>query len=273
MTRKLAVTGLSIFLSLIQSHWTAGQGAAAISMGLEGATQVDGAGILHNPSTVAMQRTSSICIQHFNRFRVGNWNDLAIYGNMVTGTSTVVSAAYSLKGFPGFQTHSLGLATGIRCSKKMSLGTAAHLAKTQLIEKKSNINLEVNVNAGITYTVNTKTTYGLILQNPHRWLTNDLSNVSSAPRIIAGLQYKPSEIFSVSLEADHEKLFSGINIGMQYNPVENISCRIGYKGASKEMCGGVGIIYNLITIDAAVIHHPYLGVSTGITIAYCIPKS
>lgn len=273
MTKELSITGLALFLFLAQPSSIVAQGAASSSMGLEGVAVFDGAGILQNPATLAQQETSSISIQHFNRFRVGNWNDLAIYANVATSSTAVISGAYTLKGFPGFQTHSVAVATGLSCSKKMNIGIIVDLAKNQLEEKTAATGLQANGKTGFTYAVNPKMTFGLVLQNPHRWMTRNQSPISPTQRIIAGIQYKPSEIFSIWLEADQHEHLSGINIGLQYAPVENISCRFGYKGVSKEMSGGIGIIYNSININAAVIHHPYLGISTGIAITYRIYKS
>jgi hypothetical protein len=268
-TQLLLLFSFSILLA-INPEPSLSQGVAAASLGLEGTALIDGYGLAQNPATLALYKKSEIGIQHFNRFRIGNWNDIAIYGITNTGRQTVLSAGYTMQGFPGYQTHSILLGGGIKCGKRMSVGLATGIAATSIIEQSQKNNIGIEGKAGITYAINSKLLFGLTVNNPQD-LLKDLSENNS--NVSSGLKYCPSSVFVCCIEIIQSAEKANAGIGIEYKPAEKIACRVGFHGASRQSSIGIGFNYSRLIINVAVLNHPYLGLSTGLSLSYCIKKT
>lgn len=270
MKRPVSSIRLSVFFFWLVSHHSFGQGIVASALGLEGTAVADGAALFQNPAMLAKQQFAEISIQHYNHFRIGNWNDLSIFGSTVTSPRSAFSAGYSLQGFPGFQTHILGIASGMTCSKKIAVGIAGGIEMMRIGDALTQSSKSLMAKAGLTYSLSSLLQLGVVINNPHRWITVNEDPESKSTEISAGISYEPSRNFTWYVELNHDMVSGSCNSGIQYNPGENIACRIGYNGASKQISAGLGFLYKILCIDAAVLHHPFLGVSTGISIRYSI---
>lgn len=128
--------------------------------------------------------------------------------------------------------------------------------------------------AGVQYfIVPEKLLAGAHINNPLRLTLNEETDEKLATVMRFGLNYSPSKKVSVLAEVEKDLDFAPVfKAGVEYHVAEKFSLRGGFNANPFQAAFGIGLHLKNLTIDAASLFHPQLGVSPHISFAYAFGK-
>jgi len=182
-------------------------------------------------------------------------SDLGVFG---------IKAGYF--GLSAYNEQVLGLSYSRLLFESFSLSVQANLFNISIEEYGSQFNISATL--GVQTYLNDAITVGMYVQNP---LRIEVVEAQFLPTVFSlGAQYKFPEKLRLlfSVEKDLE-LATGVQAGLEYQPVEQLSLRVGISSIANELSFGLGFqISELIRIDASAVYHQILGLSPGFTFVY-----
>ncbi|MDZ4844662.1 MAG: hypothetical protein SH857_03830 [Chitinophagales bacterium] len=128
--------------------------------------------------------------------------------------------------------------------------------------------------AGVQYfLVPEKLLAGAHINNPLR-LTLDEETDEKLPTVMRfGLNYSPSKKVSVLAEVEKDLDYAPVfKAGVEYRVVEKLALRGGFNANPFQAAFGIGLYLKNLTIDAASLFHPQLGVSPHLSLTYAFAR-
>ncbi len=144
-------------------------------------------------------------------------------------------------------------------TEKFSIGISSIYKNLSIRNYGSNGFVLLNIGCTITFTKEFR--LGFLIENFTRTTIKEESN--QFPIVLStGINFKPVEkiilFLAMNKELNYDFSFRG---GIEYNLVEFLSLRIGTTNQQDQFSGGIGLNYNFITFDYAVISHLDLGLT------------
>ena len=239
----------------------------ADGMGSTGITMGDCWSSYQNPAGLSFIQNSFISLYQLNHFGIGEWNDIAICGGTEIKKHSFASLGLSQMGFNGYKSTALIASTSLQTSNKFRTGISLKGINEKIPGDLKNNTQDLVGSLGCIYECSAKLSLGLSI--------NDISALNSSIRpndltIISGIKYQTSSNVFLIAEAESREQNIFFHTGMCYFPVPSIACRIGYTTTNNQIHAGLGFSFQRWSIDASCKLHPYLGVSSGISICYKI---
>jgi len=154
-------------------------------------------------------------------------------------------------------------------SKKLSTGIQLNYFGTRLPETNRTAHT-VSFELGAIYQLTEKTFLGAHLANPYApQLNTELYEESIPWRITLGGHTNFTKQFLLSYEIEATQAYvPTIQIGAQWEAVENLFARGGFNTGPARFFGGFGYVSNFFTVDAAFSYHQYLGYTPSVSLIF-----
>ncbi len=169
-------------------------------------------------------------------------------------------------GIPAYNEQAIGISYSRLLFESFSLSVQANLFNTSIEEYGSQFNISGTL--GFQTYLNKSITVGMYVQNP---IQIEVAPDQFLPTIFSlGGQYKFPEKLTLRLAVEKDlEAAIGVQAGIAYTPVEQLSLRVGISSVANELSFGAGFrISEYIRIDASAVYHQRLGLSPGFSFVY-----
>lgn len=238
----------------------------SMGMGINGVTQ----SILYNPSLVAVQNKSNCHFNCFNRFEM---KELSTFQGGIDFVNNFLSSAVDIFSF-GYDAHRenmFRLSVAKRLSEQWFSGVAVQYRwmQSELYEE---IPQCLSTDIGILYSPVENMFIGVLIMNaPSIYITsretdNKLFNSYS---LQTGFEWKiiNSLLIAGTVESNECHHLTG-SAGIEYILFKDFSFRTGLQFSSLLPTMGIGYQVSHFIVNAAVVYHQSLGISSGIGISF-----
>jgi hypothetical protein len=241
-------------------------------MSIEGVTSTGHQSLDGNPAGLGHADNMHVFCRQFNHYHVGDWNDVSVDFSWSPRRSVGIESAFRKEGFEGFRTTRIPLGIGISLGKKIDAGISIEYLSLLTTTDRTLRTSRMNATAGCRIAMSGKTVIGFVLRGIPAFFSNNPYPVDPSPSITSGFTWMPSATFSIHIELVADNTGQAIMTGIEYVPNEAVACRLGYDARTGQFSGGAGYRIGRFSIDAAVKHHPFLGLSTGICLDYRLTR-
>ncbi|GAB6395434.1 MAG: hypothetical protein MdMp024_1746 [Bacteroidales bacterium] len=240
----------------------------ARSVGMGGNEAVTTA--LFNPSLIALSEKRSAGINFFSRYAL---KELATAGGNIYLPNDVLPTGFHFSsfGYDAYRECLFRFLSGKRLNRRWTLGVSVQYAflQTELFEEQP---AQLAADIGLTYTPFDNLLISLLVINfPSATFGHENLDKPdfSAYLVQAGFQWQAIErVFISSALERTEAGATGLSLGMEYRPYDAFAIRAGVRGTPLLPAMGFGFSFSSITVDAAVVYHPLLGISTGAGLSF-----
>lgn len=240
--------------------------ARALATGGNVATQ----SILFNPSLLAFNNEKVIHLQYANRYAMKELSSISVACYLPHPTLSWGIDVCSF-GYDEYRESMFRLSLAKRLNRKWSLGIGLQYGLLQSVLSESNESC-IAVDVGLTHRPIDRLLIGVLITNlPSIHLTKGAigNEVFMSYSVQAGFQYTLLEGLYLMGNGStmREQAFVG-SVGLRYEIKEGFSVAAGIQGAPLQPSGGVTYRYKNFAVDAAVLYHTVLGVSTALGLSY-----
>ena len=220
---------------------------------------------LNNPSGISFSENGFAHINYGNRFLVKELAESTIelaYPNKVMDAGIT----FSHFGYEHYNENLLRLTFSRRLASAFSLGIHANyffIHISEVDEQPAALTADV----GIQWRPSSDLTFGVLFSN--LLITESDQWYHLSRKINVGFAY--FILSSFQLSGEYEKPFNAVpyyKVGMAYQPIKDLSFRIGMYGKPFIPTFGIGYCLKNVQLDLATINHSMLGLSPAIGITY-----
>ncbi|MDR1403866.1 MAG: hypothetical protein LBJ60_09250 [Tannerellaceae bacterium] len=238
------------------------------SIGMGGNEGVSSA--LFNPSLIALHANNRVCMNYFNRYGL---KELGAFSGSLYLPSSILSfgADFSTFGYDAYRESQLRLLSAKQLNGQWTLGVGFQYAflQTELFEDKTG---QLSTDIGLTFAPVDELLIGVLIMNlPSVQLGDKSVEVKDFKTyfIQIGVNWEViNHVFIVcTVENNGEQVATGA-AGIEYQPFTDFSIRTGIKGNPLLPSLGIGYCFSPFTVDAAIVYHPVLGMSSGIGLQF-----
>lgn len=241
----------------------------SLGTGATGVTQTDVWSIMQNPAGTANIHEMGFAMGYYLPYFA---NELSSQSIMVAFPSSfgVVAGGLSHFGFQLYQENRIDLNYAKNITPNLRAAFQLNLQSNHISQSGSGYQFYSGF--GLHYLPGENIVLGFYLSNPERAvLTIQNEDVVIPSVYILGLSWKASESFRISTEMEKQLEFKSlVKFGMEYNITNSVWIRIGVLGKPINYTFGLGFKLNRLKLDAALIHHQILGISTSIGLSFQI---
>ncbi len=209
-------------------------------------------------------------MEYFNRYML---KELGTFSGSFYYPNPLLSAGIDLSvfGFDDYRETMVRLSAAKSLNDRWALGVAFHysfLQSTLLEQTQSRLSTDI----GITFLPIDNLLIGMFVINlPSFSFGNDDIDVEDFDYYLAQISFQWEIINGLlitgSAGADSERTLIG-NIGLEYAAFDSFFIRAGVQTSPLLPSIGLGYTLSGFTLDAAVVYHPVLGMSTGLGLSY-----
>ena len=222
--------------------------------------------VLFNPALINHRDSKSIHLEYFNRFKLKEASTIS--GSFYYPNSWLSAGVdISVFGYDKYREMMVRLISGKRLSEQWSLGIGVQYSflQAELLESTRS---RLSTDLGITFTPIDKLLIGMLIMNlPSVYMGDKMIDIEyfKSYLIQIGFQWEFINNMLIAGSAgttDTETVVG--NLGIEYTAFDSFRIRAGVQTASFLPSLGVGYSFSMFTIDAAVVYHSVLGMSTGV---------
>lgn len=238
----------------------------SMGMGVNGVTQ----SVLFNPSLLAIQDESTCHFNCFNRFEIKELSTLHGGFHFVNNFLPSAVDIFSF-GYDAYRENMLRLSVAKRLSEQWFLGVAIQYRwiQTELFEE---VPQHLSTDIGILYRpvenlfigmliMNAPSVYINIKETDNKWIDSYSLQTGFGWKIINRL------LIAGTVGSTESNSISG-STGIEYTLFDNFHLRTGLQFSPLSPTMGVGYQISHFVIDAAVMYHQNLGLSSGIGMTF-----
>lgn len=238
----------------------------SVGLGGNGVTQ----SILLNPSLIAFGEKKKIHIEYMNRYML---KELGTVSGCFSYPNPVLSAGVHIStfGFDKYRETMIRLLLGKRLGERWTLGVGVHYSflQAEILEETSK---RLAIDIGATFSPVDKLLVGMLIVNlPSISFGNKDIDIEEFNFYLLQIGFQWEVINSLlivgSLGTNHAHTVEG-NIGVEYTAFDSFRIRAGVQTSPLLPSLGIGYDFYQFTIDAAVVYHPVLGMSTGVGLSF-----
>lgn len=258
-----------LWLAIFFASYINAQNFSTESLGKAGASVADHQlnSIFNNPAGTAYLSSISINAQYLLPYQLTELSTKQL-GVVFPTEFGVFSGLIKQYGFRLYNENTFSLMYSRRFGQKFS--AAFQLNFQQINLTNDNSSSQIYSALGINYSITKSLFIGLHLINTEGAKISIGEQTYKIPSFfIYGFKWEATKDFSLSTEiekeADHASVYK---LGLEYKPFEVLSIRTGFKGKPVQYCLGAGVNISGVNINAAVSHHPTLGMSSSVGLSY-----
>jgi hypothetical protein len=225
---------------------------------------------LFNPSLIAWYAKNGIGMNYFDRYglkELGAFNG-CLY---LPGRKLSFGVDVSTFGYEAYRESQFRFLLARRLNGQWALGVGFQYAflQTELLEEPVG---QLSTDIGLTFAPVDNLLIGLLVMNlPSARLGDESVDVKDFKTYLiqTGIRWEViNKVFIVcTVETNNEQAVTG-SAGMEYQPFEDFAIRTGIKGNPFLPSLGMGYCFSPFAVDAAIVYHPVLGVSSGIGLQF-----
>lgn len=226
--------------------------------------------VLFNPSLLSLRKSKSIHLEYFNRFMLketGTMSGSFYYPNRWLSAGVDISVF----GYDKYREMMVRLLASKQLSERWSLGIAVQYCFLQA-ELLETIPSRISTDAGISFTPIDKLLIGMLIMNlPSIYIGDKNIDIEDFKSYLIQIGFQWEVINNVlivgSVGTTNTDSLVG-NLGFEYTVFDVFRIRTGVQTAPLLPSLGVGYTLSMFTIDASVVYHSILGMSTGLGISF-----
>lgn len=226
--------------------------------------------VLFNPSLIALHTNSSIRINYFNRYalkELGTFN-----GSFYFPTNSLsFGIDFSTFGYDAYRENLIRFLLAKQLNRQWTLGVSLQYAfvQTELFEDKTGL---LSTDIGLTFAPIENMLIGLLIMNlPSTQLGDKSIDIKDFKNYLLQVGFHWEVINNVfiacTLESNNNQAVTGA-AGIEYRPFNDFSIRTGIKGDPLLPSFGIGYGFSRFVVDATIVYHSVLGVSSGIGLVF-----
>ena len=226
--------------------------------------------VLFNPALINLSESKSIHLEYFNRFMLketGTMSGSFYYPNPWLSAGVDISVF----GYDKYREMMVRVLAGKQLSERWSLGVGIQYSflQAELLETTRS---RLSTDVGITYIPIDKLLIGVLIMNlPSVYIGDKSIDIEyfKSYLIQIGFQWEiiNNMLIVGSLGTTDTHTISG-NLGIEYTAFDAFRIRAGIQTAPLLPSLGVGYSFAQFTVDAAIVYHSILGMSTGLGLSF-----
>lgn len=272
MKRNVPVRMVYVFLFLsfgnivTATDYVRVPGTRSMAIGGNGATQ----STFFNPALIPLSEKKEIRFHYFNRYQLKELGTAAgsfQYPNRMLPAALHVSSF----GYDDYRETMIRVSAGKQINECWSLGVAMHytMLQTELYDERSG---RLSIDLGGVYKPFENLLIGMLIMNiPSISLGDEhAENKTFAGYFLQiGFEWKVINnlLIIASIGTDKEHSVTG-NMGIEYMVWDKFYLRAGLQTSPLLPSMGVGFDFCVFSLDVVAVHHPVLGISSGVGLSF-----
>lgn len=247
-------------------------GARAAAMANSGLCFRDIWSIYHNQAGLAYIESPSAGVFYENKFLVSDLAYAGFAGALPLGNGSI-GVSYTNFGFASYHEGNIGLAYGMRLSKKLALGVQLNYHTLSIAAENYGKTGALTADVGFLLQVSERVSLAAHISNPTRTKLNDYNDerIPTVLRIGAGYQISDDVFVTGDVEKDIDQDVT-VRGGIEYKPADILYLRVGASDNPGLLAFGIGLEFNAFKFDLSTTYHSYLGYSPQISLTYAPGK-
>lgn len=226
--------------------------------------------VLFNPSLLVERDKKSIHIEYINRYmlkELGTMTGYFLYPNPVLSAGVHISTF----GFDQYREMMIRFLAGKRLGERWTLGLGIHYSFLQA-ETLEETGQRLSTDIGATYTPVDNLLVGVLIMNlPAISFGNKDIDIEDFNTYLLQIGFQWQVINNLliigSVGTDNEHTVLG-SVGLEYTVYNSFRIRAGIRTSPLLPSLGVGYEWKGFTIDASLVYHSVLGISTGVGVSF-----
>ena len=220
----------------------------------------------HNQATLSYNNDFSFGFNYENRFNISELGTRSL-GLIIPAGKASLGAVYSHFGYTDFRRDMMGLACGMKLSRKISAGIQVDYFTERTSGEYSN-KQSVTCEAGLLLAPSENTRFGIHVFNP---VPGSLRKnyLPMSLRIGAGTYLNKSLFAGVETEmSSGSKLI--LRTGFEYEALKKLWLRAGYSTDNNSFSFGLGCMLKMVKMDIGFVTHEKLGITSSVSLIFKI---